>query len=353
MHRSIGVTLFLIASFLVPRQARALDPITDAVVAIIGTTSAALDLKDRFDVWTGLVESNRSMLNRSLDKDLLAARILMEQYNNAPNNKKLLQDARTHFTRAAGGYEGRVDGTAMYKRALSWLGVKMCCDVTNDRANARMALLKIVDIGLIPESPSRKLPDWAEDYTLEGWTFKQYMESVRDDKKQHPDYIKYLAVWEGVMVNLTNTKVLKRNDIWERANKLLLGKGGVKKDEAAGFTLMQLVATQGEVGAQYNVGNLYKDGVGVQRNYSQAAYWYRKAAEKGHRRARSELGNLYLNGRGVPQNAVEGTAWAALSSMNEARKYNIRISGVTLSPGDEIKVQKRVSELFKKYGKTK
>jgi TPR repeat protein len=80
---------------------------------------------------------------------------------------------------------------------------------------------------------------------------------------------------------------------------------------------------------------------------------YRKAAEQGHSRARSELGNLYLNGRGVPKNVIEGTAWAALSSMNEARKYNIRISGVTLSSGDEIKVQKRVSELFKKYGKTR
>ncbi len=325
MHRSIGVTLFLIASFLVPRQARALDPITDAVVAIIGTTSAALDLKDRFDVWTGLVESNRSMLNRSLDKDLLAARSLMEQYNNAPNNKKLLQDARTHFTRAAGGYEGRVDGTAMYKRALSWLGVKMCCDVTNDRANAQMALVKIVDIGLITESAG--------------------------DKKREPDYLKYVAVWEGVILKLTNTKVYDRNKVWELANKYLVGKGGVVKDEAAGFKLMQVVATQGEVGAQYNVGNLYKDGVGVQRNYSGAAYWYRKAAEQGHSRARSELGNLYLNGRGVPKSVIEGAAWIGLSSRTQ--NYKIEISGVTLSSGDKIKVQKRVSELFKKYGKTK
>lgn len=353
MHRSIGVTLFLMAAVLVPRQARALDPITEAVVAIIGTTSAALDLKDRFDVWTGLVESDGSKLDRIIDKDLFAARNFMEQYKNTPNNKKLLQDARTHFTRAAEGYVGRQDGTTMYKRALALLGLKLCCDASNDRANAQMALMKIVKIGLLPESPSSKLPDWMERYTPEGWTFKQYMEMLHDDKKRNPDYVKYLAVWEGVMANLTNTKVIERNDIWELANKLLVGKGGVVKDEAAGFKLMQLVATQGAVGAQYNLGKLYEDGKGVEWNYSGAAYWYRKAAEQGHSRARSKLGILYLNGRGVPQDAVEGTAWAALSSMNEARKYNIRISGVTLSSSDRIKVQKRVSELFKKYGKTK
>ncbi|MDB4639385.1 sel1 repeat family protein [bacterium] len=152
-------------------------------------------------------------------------------------------------------------------------------------------------------------------------------------------------------MKLTNTKVYDRNKVWELANKYLVGKGGVVKDEAAGFKLMQVVATQGEVGAQYNVGNLYKDGVGVQRNYSGAAYWYRKAAEQGHSRARSELGNLYLNGRGVPKSVIEGAAWIGLSSRTQ--NYKIEISGVTLSSGDKIKVQKRVTELFKKYGKTK
>ncbi|MDB4639386.1 hypothetical protein OAE77_00835 [bacterium] len=58
----------------------------------------------------------------------------------------------------------------------------MCCDVSDDPANARMALVEIVDIGLIPGPPSRKLPDWVESYTPEGWMFKQYMKSVQDDK---------------------------------------------------------------------------------------------------------------------------------------------------------------------------
>ena len=328
MHRSIGVTLILIVSVLVPRQARAVDPITGAVVAIIGTTSAALDLKDRYDIWAGLVESDSSMIKRIIDKDLLAAQSLMEQYNNAPNNKKLLQDARTHFTRAAGGYEGRLDGTAMYKRALSWLGVNLCCDAIDDRSNAQLALVEIIDIGLLPESTAKK--------------------------KIGRNYVKYIAIWEAVLANLMQKGTYEPKAISDHAIKLLSGKKGIPKDHAAGFRFMRLAAKHtGGASAQYIVGDLYKDGVGVQRNYSQAADWYRKAAEQGHSRARSELGNLYLNGRGVPKNVIEGTAWAALSSMNEARKYNIRISGVTLSSGDKIKVKKRVPELFKKYGKTK
>ncbi len=352
MHRSIGVTLFLIASVLIPRQARAIDPITAAVVAIIGTASAAADLKERVEVWTGLVESDGSKLDRIIDKDLFAARNFMEQYKNTPKNKELLKLARTRFTDAAAVYVGRQDGTTMYKRGLALLGLKLCCDASNDQANAQMALVKIVDIGLLPESTSIKLPDWMErSMPVEAIQHKEFRELLLAQKKGEPDYVKYLAVWEAVMANLMKTSVYERNAVQELANKLLVGKDDMPKDEAAGFKLMQLVATQGAVIAQYNVGALYKDGKGVERNYSGAAYWYRKAAEKGHRRARSELGNLYLNGRGVPKNVIEGAAWIGLSSRKQ--NYEIKISGAKLTPNDKIKVQKRVSELFKKYGKTK
>ena len=324
MHRSIGVTLLLIASVLIPRQARSVEPVTItlAVATIIGGVAGASDLKDRVEVWTGLVESDGSKLDRIFDKDFLAARSFMEQYENTPKNKELLKLARTRFTDAAAGYEGRLDGTTMYKRALALLGLTLCCDAINDQPNAQMALVKITKIGMIPESALAK---------------------------RGPDYLKYLAVCEEVMAKLIKGGVYKRHDIFEKANKLLLGKEGTPQDHTAGFMLMRLAAKHGAVSAQYNVGKLYEDGVGVRRNYSEAVNWYRRAAEQGHRRAQSGLGHLYLNGRGVPKDVVEGAAWVGVSSMNEVQEYNIRISGATLSSGDKIKLKKRVSELFEKY----
>ena len=39
-------------------------------------------------------------------------------------------------------------------------------------------------------------------------------------------------------------------------------------------------AENGDAKSQYHLGVLYHDGKGVDQNYVQAAYWYRKAAEQ-------------------------------------------------------------------------
>ena len=49
----------------------------------------------------------------------------------------------------------------------------------------------------------------------------------------------------------------------------------------------------------------YDSGRGVNQDYAQAAYWYRRAANAGHARAQSNLGELYENGKGVQQDLNE------------------------------------------------
>ena len=46
---------------------------------------------------------------------------------------------------------------------------------------------------------------------------------------------------------------------------------------------------------------MYFNGGGVPQDYSEAAAWYRQAAEQGHANAQFNLGWMYANGRGVPQ----------------------------------------------------
>ena len=73
-------------------------------------------------------------------------------------------------------------------------------------------------------------------------------------------------------------------------------------------------ANVGDADAQYNLGEMYRKGQGVERNYAKAMMWYRKAADQGLARAQFALGFLYyksqeFKGRGVPQDYAEAAKW--------------------------------------------
>jgi len=68
-------------------------------------------------------------------------------------------------------------------------------------------------------------------------------------------------------------------------------------------------AEQGNSVAQDALGDLYYNGQGVPQDYTQAALWYRKAAEQGNSVAQDALGDLYYNGQGVPQDYTQAALW--------------------------------------------
>lgn len=76
---------------------------------------------------------------------------------------------------------------------------------------------------------------------------------------------------------------------------------GVKRDYATAAAWYQKAATQGYALAQSNLGFLYYKGRGVPRDYAKAAEWWQKAADQGDMLAQSNLGVLYYNGQGVAQ----------------------------------------------------
>lgn len=65
----------------------------------------------------------------------------------------------------------------------------------------------------------------------------------------------------------------------------------------------------GVTSAQSNLASLYFTGRGVKRNYEQAAFWVRKAAESGLPILQSNLAYLYSAGRGVALDYVEAAMW--------------------------------------------
>lgn len=64
------------------------------------------------------------------------------------------------------------------------------------------------------------------------------------------------------------------------------------------------LASEGDAVAQNYVGEIYEKGLGADRNYQQAAYWYQQAADNENPRAMMNLGLLYEKGLGVEKNLV-------------------------------------------------
>lgn len=68
-------------------------------------------------------------------------------------------------------------------------------------------------------------------------------------------------------------------------------------------------ADQGFADAQFGLGVMYLEGLGVPQDYTEAAKWYRKAADQGYADAQLNLGSMYDKGKGVLQDYTEGAKW--------------------------------------------
>ncbi len=69
------------------------------------------------------------------------------------------------------------------------------------------------------------------------------------------------------------------------------------------------LAKQGDTNAQFDVGDLYSRGIEVEQDYSQAVYWWEKAALQEHAGAQTMLGFLYYSGDGVPKDIEKAKYW--------------------------------------------
>lgn len=67
-------------------------------------------------------------------------------------------------------------------------------------------------------------------------------------------------------------------------------------DAVAAVRDLKPLAEQGNAEAQFNLGSLYYQGLGVAQNYKEAVQWIYKAAEQGHVSAQTTLGSLYAEG---------------------------------------------------------
>lgn len=87
-------------------------------------------------------------------------------------------------------------------------------------------------------------------------------------------------------------------------------------DYAEALKEWQPIAEQGNASAQYNLGQIYREGLGVTQDYKVAEQWYRKAAQQDFRDAQYNLGYMYYKGYGVQQNHKEAMKWYLRAAEN-------------------------------------
>jgi len=88
-----------------------------------------------------------------------------------------------------------------------------------------------------------------------------------------------------------------------------------------GIILLNPIAKQGNVRAQYNLGVMYRDGYGTAKNCTKAKEWLLKAAKQGHVDAQYNYGQMHHGGECTPYNYKVAKQWyeiAAKSNSPEA-----------------------------------
>ena len=88
----------------------------------------------------------------------------------------------------------------------------------------------------------------------------------------------------------------------------------IKVHEVTELKWITLAAEQGDADAQFSLGLMYLQGLGVFLNNKTAVKWYRLAAEQGNVAAQFNLGWMYHKGLGVAQNHEAARKWYSLAA---------------------------------------
>lgn len=111
-------------------------------------------------------------------------------------------------------------------------------------------------------------------------------------------------------------------------------------------------AEKGNAIAQFILGFMYENGEGVVQDYKQAEKWYHEAADQGDVDAQFRLGEMYGDGDlGVAQDYVMSHMWFNIAGMNGYQgAYNKRDSvSKKMTPSQIREAQKLTKEWIAKH----
>ncbi len=108
-------------------------------------------------------------------------------------------------------------------------------------------------------------------------------------------------------------------------------------------------AMQGDINAQINLGLMYSNGNGIERDYPKADKWWRHAAMQGAALAQAVLAKTLYEGKDIEQDKQEAYIWSALATeqgygydFENIKKLRDKI-GKELSSGELTQAQDELS----------
>jgi uncharacterized protein len=87
-----------------------------------------------------------------------------------------------------------------------------------------------------------------------------------------------------------------------------------RKDYQTAYREWKAAADSGVAEAQFDLGVLYAEGLGVSRNKTEAAKWYKMAADQGNSQAEFALGQMYSLGWGIPRDEADAMRWFQMAN---------------------------------------
>ena len=119
-------------------------------------------------------------------------------------------------------------------------------------------------------------------------------------------------------------------------------------DYATALKILEPLAEEGNHGAKYSLGEMYREGRGLEKSFEKAAKLYREAADGNYPYPQRRLGSLYFLGQGVGRDLKRAYMWyeiaASLGDDGSAGRRDQVASNMT--PADIAEAKKLASDWF-------
>ena len=119
-------------------------------------------------------------------------------------------------------------------------------------------------------------------------------------------------------------------------------------DYAPALDRLGVLAEEGVADAQYYLGFMNAQGLGVPQDFVAAASWYQEAAGQGHAQAQNHLGLLYFEGSGVPRSFLDAFIYFELAAAagNEEAANNRLIVARKMTSAQITEAQKAAGQII-------
>jgi TPR repeat protein len=100
------------------------------------------------------------------------------------------------------------------------------------------------------------------------------------------------------------------------------------KNYEQALKIFQTLAKENNPTAQFNLGAMFADGLGVSKNLNFAFTWFKKSAENGYANAQYVIGTYYENGIAVTSDEAEALKWYRLAAQQGHKNAENRVVNI-------------------------